>query len=353
MQAQTLVAQAPLPVFAWLRGRSFDMTFIVGLAVGAIALALAAVTEPRLFPIILVADLWLLGYHHVISTYTRLAFDRESFAQNRFLVVGLPILVLAATTSLALSIGAWILPTVYLYWQWLHYTRQSYGIAQIYRRKAGMPTDERFSLHKGVIYVLPLWGILHRSAQAPATFLGMEIKVIPVAPVVVEAAGVIAMAIFAAWVWQQIVAWREGKLAGAYALYMLSHVAVFATGYVLIDDINFGWLAINIWHNSQYIGLVWMSNTNRFKAGVDPKAKLLSWMSQVRNWPLYFAICFGVSTTLYIAISVGLALFGLTAITFALIAYQTLNFHHYIVDSLIWKVRRPKLQAQLGLGSGR
>ncbi len=155
---------------------------------------------------------------------------------------------------------------------------------------------------------------------------------IPVAQSVADAAGVVALAIFAAWVWQQIAAWREGKLAGAYALYMLSHVAVFTTGYVLIDDINFGWLAINIWHNSQYIGLVWMSNTNRFQAGVDLKAKMLSWMSQKRNWLAYFAICFAISTTLYIAILSGLALFGLTAITFALIAYQTINFHHYIVD---------------------
>jgi hypothetical protein len=353
MQAQALVATTPLPTFAWLRGRGFDLSYIVGIAVGAIALALAAVFEPRLFPIILIADLWLLGYHHVISTYTRVAFDRDSLAQHRFLVLVLPFLVLATTTTLALSIGAWILPTVYLYWQWLHYTRQSYGIAQIYRRKAGMANDERFSLHKGVIYVLPLWGILYRSAQAPETFLGMPIKVIPVNLMVADAVGVVALAILAAWVWQQAMAWREGKLAGAYALYMLSHVAVFATGYVLIDDINYGWLAINIWHNSQYIGLVWMSNTNRFKAGVDPKAKLISWMSQPRNWLAYFLICFGVSSALYIAISLGLAIFGLTAITFALIAYQTLNFHHYIVDSLIWKVRRPKLQAQLGLGGSR
>jgi hypothetical protein len=349
MQAQALTAAAPLPTFAWLRGLHFDMSFIVGLAIAAIALALTVVYDPRLFPVILVADLWLLGYHHVISTYTRLAFDRESFAQHRFLILGLPFIVLACTTALALSIGAWILPTIYLYWQWLHYTRQSYGIAQIYRRKAGMPTDERFSLHKGVIYVLPLWGILHRSAQAPEAFLGLPIKFIPVAPMVAEAVGIVALAIFAAWIWQQITAWREGKLAGAYALYMLTHVAVFTTGYVLIDDINFGWLAINIWHNAQYIGLVWISNTNRFKNGVDPKAKLLSWMSQPRNWLPYFAICFGVSTTIYLSILFGLSLFGLTAITFSLIAFQTINFHHYIVDALIWKVRRPKLQAQLGL----
>jgi hypothetical protein len=30
-------------------------------------------------------------------------------------------------------------------------------------------------------------------------------------------------------------------------------------------------------------------------------------------------------------------------------AYQSINFHHYIVDSFIWKTRRPKVRAELGL----
>ena len=352
MQAQTLVAQTPLPAFAWLRGPAFDMSFIVGLAIGAIALGLAAVTDPRLFPIILIADLWLLGYHHVVSTYTRLAFDRESFAQHRFLVVGLPFLVLAATTSLALSIGAWILPTIYLYWQWLHYTRQSYGIAQIYRRKAGMPTDERFSLHKGVIYVLPLWGILHRSAQAPEKFLGMEIKVIPVSPMLVDAVGVVALAIFAAWAWQQITAWREGKLAGAYALYMLSHVAVFTTGYVLIDDINFGWLAINIWQ------------IRRYRPGVDVEHQPLPGGCRPQGENAVVDEPEAQLARLFRHLlrdlddAVHRHPLGAVAVR---VDRDHLRAHRLSDDQLpslhrrlmTWKVRRPKLQAQLGLGGTR
>jgi len=33
----------------------------------------------------------------------------------------------------------------------------------------------------------------------------------------------------------------------------------------------------------------------------------------------------------------------------ALIVYQTINFHHYIVDSMIWKLRRKPLQETLGV----
>jgi hypothetical protein len=34
-----------------------------------------------------------------------------------------------------------------------------------------------------------------------------------------------------------------------------------------------------------------------------------------------------------------------------LVFYQTLNFHHYIVDGRIWKMRKPALQKTLGLNA--
>ena len=57
--------------------------------------------------------------------------------------------------------------TVYLYAQWFHYTRQSYGISRMYLRKAGAFPQTRDVVLDGVIYALPLWGILYRSYQQP------------------------------------------------------------------------------------------------------------------------------------------------------------------------------------------
>src|SRR5688572_29022282 len=85
----------------WLVGPRFDSAFIVGIAALALAAGLAVANQPQLFLLILFLDLWLLGYHHVVSTYTRLCFDRESFVQHRFLVLHLPVIVFAATLGLA------------------------------------------------------------------------------------------------------------------------------------------------------------------------------------------------------------------------------------------------------------
>jgi hypothetical protein len=253
--------------------------------------------------------------------------------------------------SLITLFGGWIVPTVYLYWQWFHYTRQSYGIAQIYRRKAGGLGSEPALLTKAAIYLLPLWGILHRSWQKPATFLGMEIKTLPVALPIVQGAAVLALAGIGWWLCQQAVAWRRGRLPGAYTLYMLSHLTIFAFGYLVVEDLNAGWLTINIWHNAQYILLVWMYNNNRFKGGVDPRHRFLSTISQPRRVALYFLVCLGISTAFYMAVEGVLNLLGLSLLTLTLIVYQTLNFHHYIVDGIIWKVRKPRLRENLGLAA--
>ena len=126
--------------------------------------------RPELFLPILLLDLWLLGYHHVVSTYTRLCFDADSLRRRGWMIYALLPAVCAVVTVIGVSFGIWLLATIYLYWQWFHYTRQSYGIAQAYRRAAatdGGAIVENERLGHLVFYLVPLWGILHRAHQAP------------------------------------------------------------------------------------------------------------------------------------------------------------------------------------------
>jgi hypothetical protein len=124
---------------------------------------------------------------------------------------------------------------------------------------------------------------------------------------------------------------------------------VFAVGYLVVADISFGWLAINVWHNAQYILLVWMYNNNRFKDGVNPSHWFLSTISQPGRAVLYFVVCLGISTVIYMSLQGVFKLFGLSVLALTLIVYQTINFHHYIVDGIIWKVRKPRVREHLGL----
>ena len=67
----------------YIRSREFDSTLLLAPIVAGLAAALVVTADPRLYPFLLVADLWLLGYHHVVATYTRLAFDTQSLRRNR------------------------------------------------------------------------------------------------------------------------------------------------------------------------------------------------------------------------------------------------------------------------------
>ena len=343
------VATAPISHPGWLRSPRYDSALIGGVLAIALLSGVAVIMNPTLFPLILFIDLWFLGYHHVISTFTRLCFDKQSLRQHTFLVFGLPPLVLAGTLGIAFGIGIWTITTVYLYWQWFHYTRQSWGISQVYRLKSDGRVDDGYWFARLTFYLLPAWGILYRSWQAPETFIGIELKVIPVPGLLVQIVGAAAFASLILWLYTRFKAWREGRLAPAHTLFMLSHFTVFLVGYWLIESITYGWLVINVWHNAQYILFVWLYNTNRYSKGIDPEARFLSWLSQPQRFLSYFFICVAISSVLYYGIDSGFRFLDLFDPSYLIIIYMTVNFHHYIVDSVIWKVRKKPLQKNLGL----
>jgi hypothetical protein len=313
------------------------LTLVVVTAAWALMAGAAVVNNPALFLPLLFLDVWLLGYQHVVATYTRLVFDSDSFARHRFLASGLPVVVAAATFGAAWSVGPWIVASTYLYWQWFHYTRQSYGIGRMYLRKIGALPSGHDPVLFGVTYLLPLWGILRRSAQQPSTFLNLDLVTIPVPAPLLSAVAAAALACLAVWVPREIAAvWRDTRRA-AYACYMASHVAIFTTGYLLIDDINSGWLVLNIWHNIQYLLVVWLHNSNRFKSGIDPRHHFLSTISQPQNVVKYVGISLLISTILFASIQMGLELVTSSVLSVSFAVYMTVNFHHYIVDTIIWR----------------
>ena len=337
-----------------LRGAGFDLFFIAGLALLGLGAGLVATIEPRLFWPIVVLDLWLLGYHHVIATYTRLAFDRESLREHRWMVLYLPLGVAAAVLAIVLSFGAWLLVSIYVYWQWFHYVRQSEGISKAY---AGRSRDRDIGdarLTRFAFWAVPLAGILDLSARAPSQFLTMPMRALPVPTGVATAATVVAGIAFALWLLQQLQVWRRGRLAAPYFGYMLSHFTIFATAYIALRDFNVGWLAVNIWHNAQYVLFVWLYNNRRFNGGIDSQRVFLSTISQSGRFWMYGGVCLALSTTIYFLLerygvaAVGSAM-GVSAAVAAVAIYQTVNFHHYVVDALIWKLRKPAMRSKLGL----
>ena len=67
-----IALQATVPPAGWLRNRSFDLGFILGIAGIALLSGAVVVAQQGLFGLVLFLDLWLLGSHHVVAPYPRL-----------------------------------------------------------------------------------------------------------------------------------------------------------------------------------------------------------------------------------------------------------------------------------------
>ena len=99
MAVDTAAATATVSSPGWLHSRTFDFNFIALITLVAVATGLLALFQPSLIVWLLVIDVWLLGYHHVVSTFTRLAMDKQSFQRHRFLVIQLPLIVITGTLA--------------------------------------------------------------------------------------------------------------------------------------------------------------------------------------------------------------------------------------------------------------
>lgn len=326
---------------ACIKSETFDLGLLILPLATGLAAAGAVLSNPSLFAGLLLADLWLLGYHHVVATYTRLAFGAEAFRRNRFLAFDLLIVMTAATLALAFTAGAWVVASAFFYLQWFHYMRQGYGLSRMYFRATpeGQVAGSRDITSDLVVYLVPIYAIAARSATMGSTFLQLPVKTLVLPGEVISLFGLAAAVAVVMWAARSAVAFTRGTLDPLYTGFVLSHIAIFLVAYIAIEDANTGWLAINVWHNFQYVMVVWMMNAKKYAGGIDPAARFLSRISQPRRVITYFLSCIAISTVIYVSLgSAVAAMGGGVAITVGI--YMGINFHHYVVDALIWKRRR-------------
>ena len=149
----------------WLKDPLFDLFFICGIALLAGAMAGVTMLWPDLFWPTLIVHTWLFGYEHLVATYTRLLGRPDDRARHRRLILYVPLLVLLVLYAVGRNYGLVGLYSLYFLGQWHHTVRQSWGLAQQYRQRAGgLPWDSA-GLSEVTLWSVAVWGLLHRCAQ--------------------------------------------------------------------------------------------------------------------------------------------------------------------------------------------
>ena len=75
--------------------------------------------------------------------------------------------------------------------------------------------------------------------------------------------------------------------------------------------------------------------------GIDPLARFFSCISQPGRLWLYLPTCTAIAAAVYGVVLQAIDWLFFAGVSATLVLYQIVNFHHYIVDALIWKTRKP------------
>lgn len=332
---------------------AFNRFFILGTGSAALILGLLAMTSPTMFMAVLLIDIWLFANPHIIATFSRIAFDRVHAKKHWFLLYTLPFVVLIGVTIAALAYGVEGLFTFYFIAQTYHVTRQSFGISRAYLKLNNRNQKDDF-VAEGLIYVVPLWGLAHRCAQSPTEFLGYTITLPSPPSIAVELIGFLSIIWLGVWLIKLLRSAHEKSLNLNHCIFVSSHILITLVSFFICTNITEGWLIFNLWHNIQYLLFVWAQNLRRFsepthaasefgehpqKASLDKRESTFSLAGIIRKGKFisYYFLILIVGTMLYQGLTFAgeqLAWLGLPTV---LVLHFTFNYHHYLVDGIIWK----------------
>ncbi len=362
----------------WMVSPAFDLTFFVASAL-VVLLPWVAIEHYRVNPFLVVAAVAITANGpHLISTWTRVYLDGNERFRRPFAYWVMPAAITAAVVGLVLTEGrtSSTIHTVLLYWAWWHFMMQNWGILRIYQRRAAardaapagkpagagkagagraaatrfVPTDKQIMWLERIVLTLgAIWPLTVRLYTGPWTLFGSRIKHPAFHAWHVNAIGAV-FAVSAGLYLAALVARRlRGKpVALIRPLVIASSCFGFYVPFVMIKKSGTaGFAAAACWHGLQYLGIVWFYNRNRWKGGVDKKARLVSWISQgPRRAPVYFLTLLAIAGVVYGGLTLASRIVFDPA-TWGSMVWISLTFGHYWLDGVIWKLRKPELQKQL------
>lgn len=337
----------------WILGPWRDAALFIAtplLILPALALARLQFTAESIG--LAVAALGAQGHH--LPGLLRAYGDRELFARYRLRFIAAPILLVGLCWACR-HLGLEGLELVIFFWALWHGLAQVYGFIRIYDAKAGGTGRRRAQLDLAMCVVWFAGAVLFapdKLAQILTAFYSSGGPFLPPGTIAAGriAWGVVALAVTAAFAAATLADWRRGvspcppKLA-----LMASSFGFWWVCTTLISPTILGVAAFEIFHDVQYLAIVWVFNRARVAKGrpVGVFTRFL-FRPSVGLVVLYLGLVFAYG---------GLALFDrrvqgnedLRLTIYGLIAASGLL--HYYFDGFIWKIREAETSTALGVAA--
>ena len=310
---------------------------------------------------------------HLISTWTRVYLvpgERFKYPVRYWLIPGLA-LAFAIAADAQGGLLQRLIRSVIFYWATWHFVAQSWGVLRIYQRKHGAAERTEARLEKALIFLPAFFCALHRLFTGPWMLFNVEVIHVRPPALLVNGLGALIVAIAAVYIWVFLQGsirqepsegslnlprrLRWAKLSSANAIsrpthewvrpaYLVLNFFGFAMPFLVIKDGDAAFAAAALWHAVQYIAIVWLFNARRYARGVDPQARLMSWVSQ-RGRALAYMGLIGVCAAVVYMVAFGVSFFVSRRFEdIALTFWTGFTLGHYYLDGTIWKSRKYDLR---------
>ena len=346
----------------WLISRRDDLTWFHGSVIAGILLLLFFwLNQPlsndnygatHLSVIVLL--LWgvLFDGTHVFGTYVRSYLAPNSAQQNLpgpwslWLVVLGPLLAVLDAAFLSqqpslLGQAGWLFRGFLLFaylWAYFDLVRQHYGFLVLYRRRMGATIGTRLDsvvLWFGCLYPFARFSFTDGYLRSGLPLLfppDLNTKLRGLLDVIAVAVALVLLSLL----WKRAKRLKPGPSELLLGIVIGFHLLVFA----LLDNLLTITATLTIFHNMQYHRIVWQYESGHHRRPAGGMMRYLGW-----------GILLG--TIWYGPRVMGVALSGSSLIRNLLLGFGWgVAFHHYYVDSRIWRVRRtPAIAEALDRGA--
>lgn len=293
---------------------------------------------------------------HLVSTWTRVYFDRREWRDRPVSTVWMPLAIMVAVYVLIehTSFGFRLSNSLILYWATWHFVAQNWGILRIYQRKSGEPMNATaLRLERPLLLLTVAFCMALRLYTGPRVLFGVEVYYPRLPWAFIMTLLALLVVCFTALLGLRL---RDRKQPWSRAAWVrvgfiaCSFMGFFVPFQLITSDDTSAFAAAAAWHGFQYLGMVRHYHRNTWRSGVDPQARLMSWLGQP-GWQraaLYLVLLWALAGAVY-GVIFALSLVSLDFYRWAAIVWIGLTLSHYWIDGVIWKLRRPDLASRVGL----
>lgn len=356
MSTATLPQAARLPGASspWIAGPVTDFLLFFGtplVVLPAVLLALTLAPASRLS--LLVAAFGAVAHH--LPGMMRAYGDRALFERWRTRFIVAPVFLLATCTWLHFTAASLLTLLVYAWGVW-HGFMQLHGFVRIYDGKRGITDALTARLDQVLAASWFLAAVLHSPTRVHYVIEAFYFTGGPVVPLplvegartfssVLAGAATLAWGAHLAWTWARGLAPSVLKIAT-----LASGLAFFWYVNVSVESLLVGVVLFELFHDAQYLGIVWLFNRRRVTA--DPEVgAFTAFLFRPKWWLalLYVGLCWAYGTFYLAGKTLPESTFSRSLLAIA--AASTLL--HFYYDGFIWKMKDADNRAALGIAGSR